>query len=267
MSVLMHRVTRQAEVWRQLDCVTDPELDESVTSLGFIEEIDIGDDGVVTVEFRLPTYWCSPNFAFMMAEDIRRAVAALPWVSEVRPALQEHMAAEEVNHGVRLGLSFAATFRNFETSESIEALRERFRRKAFERRQEALLSSLREMGYDSKALSAMTLAALDRIDLAAAAGRQRARYREVLIERGLASKADDLAFVRIDGGAIAVQEFAAHLRQLRGVRINMEFNSALCRGLLAARYGTPNEEASESEVAAPACGSGCARACGDAARP
>ena len=51
--------TREEEVLAQLDRVTDPELDEPVTELGFVTAVAAGEDGVVSVEFRLPTYWCA----------------------------------------------------------------------------------------------------------------------------------------------------------------------------------------------------------------
>ncbi|MGN1290518.1 MAG: hypothetical protein ACI4XG_28595, partial [Bradyrhizobium sp.] len=55
-------------------------------------------------------------------------------------------------------------------------------------------------------------------------------------------------------------EMTSYLQRLRGVRINMEFNSALCRGLLAARNGEPDVDKAggASRTACAACGSGCA---------
>jgi hypothetical protein len=38
----------------------------------------------VEVVFRLPTYWCSPNFAFIIAEDIQKYVSELEWVRSVK---------------------------------------------------------------------------------------------------------------------------------------------------------------------------------------
>ncbi len=85
----------------------------------------------VEVRFRLPTYWCSPNFAFLMADDIARVVRTLPWVSEVRPRLEDHMCSDEVNRGVEHGLSFADAFAGHQVGGSIEELRETFLRRAF----------------------------------------------------------------------------------------------------------------------------------------
>ena len=56
-----------------LGTVMDPELDRSLVELGFARAL-ARPDGHVTVELRLPTYWCAPNFVFLMAQDARDAV-------------------------------------------------------------------------------------------------------------------------------------------------------------------------------------------------
>ena len=63
---------REAQVRLALDRVTDPELDEPVTDLRFIEHLTVGPNGTVSIGFRLPTYWCAANFAFLMAADMQR---------------------------------------------------------------------------------------------------------------------------------------------------------------------------------------------------
>ena len=55
---------------------------------------------------------------------------------------------------------------------------------------------------------------------------------------------DALAFVDENGCAVAVADFLAHRRTLRRVAVNVEFNGALCRGLLAARFNEPEGEPS-----------------------
>ena len=97
------------DVWRILDRVCDPELDEPITEMGFVDTVEIT-GSAVEVAFRLPTYWCSPNFAWLMAEGIRREVSALPWVSGVAVRLQDHMFADEVNAGVNAGQAFSERF-------------------------------------------------------------------------------------------------------------------------------------------------------------
>ena len=54
--------------------VHDPELDEPITTLGFVASCEVDRDGDVEVALRLPTPQCAPNFAFLMAADARRVV-------------------------------------------------------------------------------------------------------------------------------------------------------------------------------------------------
>lgn len=241
---------RIGDVWARLADVTDPELDEPMTELGFVEAVDIDASGGVDVTFRLPTYWCSPNFAYLMADDIGRAVRTLPWVSEVRPQLQDHMCADEVNDGVRRGIPFAEAFKAFDVKGTLDELRETFRRKAFQRRQEAVLVSMRTAGLGPATIVAMDLAGFDRsVILDDDGARQKPRYREILVDCGLAAEPGDLAFVTPDGRPIDADGLAVYVRGLRAVRINMEANGAICRGLLQARYQEFDPAAGEPTLA------------------
>ena len=58
-----------------LDTVRDPELDEPVTALGFVASCTVSADGDAEVQLRLPTYFCAPNFAFLMVADAYDAVS------------------------------------------------------------------------------------------------------------------------------------------------------------------------------------------------
>ncbi|WP_431017112.1 iron-sulfur cluster assembly protein [Bradyrhizobium pachyrhizi] len=235
-ALLLECDRRTSEVWQRLALVTDPELDESVTELGFVEHVTVDDDGDVDIVFRLPTFWCSANFAFLMADDMRRAVSSLPWVRKARPQLRDHMVAEQINRGVREGMSFADALKEFAPGGSLDELRDKFRRKAFERRQEVMILALRGIGYEDPAICRMSLCSFDEVEFASPdVARQKPRYRELLIETGLACLPEDRTFVTYEGAPIKRHELASYLQRLRGVRINMEFNSSLCRGLLAVR--------------------------------
>src|SRR5215831_19045186 len=119
------RPMRQEEVYGQLAKVSDPELDQPLTELGFIGGVGI-DGNTVTVRFRLPTFWCAANFAFMMAADIRERVSELPWVERVDVQLQDHFFDQEINDGVNCGKTFVETFPLLATDQLSE-LRETFR--------------------------------------------------------------------------------------------------------------------------------------------
>ena len=219
---------REAEVRRVLDRVTDPELDEPVTDLRFIERLAVDPDGNVAIGFRLPTYWCAANFAFLMAADMQREVGALSWVRQVEVTLGEHMYAEKINHGLANRLSFQTTFGS-DASAELDELRRIFLVKAFQRRQETLLRHLIKQGLEPAAL---TLEALRALPLDDEASRLRARY---LDKRDVCARfGEQRAFVDSDGNPVT--DLTRYLRTLERVSINAEFNGALCRGLLAARF-------------------------------
>ena len=236
---------RRVEVYTRLATVTDPELDEPLTELGFVEDVTLGADGTVGIGFRLPTYWCAANFAFLMADDMRRAVATLPWVRSVGLELRDHMYADEINRGVAQGLDFGAAFGDLASDEPLDALRAKFWRKSFERRQEAMLSALLAQSIEPARIVTLTVDGLESMPLDSPDWeRAKARYvarRRELSDGGAGQAA---AFVDADGQTLAPGDLAARMTALRGVRLNMEFNGALCRGLLAARYqdGAPSGE-------------------------
>jgi metal-sulfur cluster biosynthetic enzyme len=163
----------EAAVRERLDRVTDPELDRSIVALEYVDEIridgggadpgddasagDDGDDGpraAVTVEFTLPTAWCSPAFAWMMATDARDEVEGLAGVAEARVFLREHMHDEEINRGVNRRQSFAETFPDADGG--VEATRATLDDKARLARQFAAIEAVREAGLTPEQVVGLT---------------------------------------------------------------------------------------------------------------
>ncbi|WP_299472647.1 iron-sulfur cluster assembly protein [uncultured Roseibium sp.] len=224
-------------VWEQLENVSDPELDEPITDMGFVERVEVFASEKVEVDFRLPTYWCSPNFAFLMAFGIRQEVEKLSWVREVTVTLMDHCFDAQVNAGVNGSCSFDEVFSAYSSGEELENVKLKFLEKAFIRRQETVLLALQQAGYSAEKIVTMKLGEFDRIDFKGEEeSRQKPRYRTLLISRNLASVSEDLAFVTWAGEPIEPRNLRQHLSELRSVRINMEFNGALCRGLSNTRY-------------------------------
>jgi len=226
---------RQGELWRRLRAVTDPELDESIVDMGFVERADVLADGSVVVDFRLPTYWCSPNFVFLMLEDVRAAVEGLSWAPAYGLTLHDHMFAEDVNAGFAAGRSFREIFGSLAVEDDLAALRAKFREKAFKRRQEAVLLDLRRSLTDATILT-MDLSALAGARPSAGPDDAIGRYLEAVALRWPGCGGDAPAFRTYDGRTIGPADLDAHLADLRAVRINMEFSGALCRGLKGTRY-------------------------------
>lgn len=222
---LMH--ARIAEVRLALDEIRDPELDETVTAMGFIKAIEI-EGGSVGVTFQLPTQWCAANFAFLMAVDIKAAVTALPWVRSAEIILRDHFAARRINEAVSQNLSFVEAFPQKAEGE-LDGLRHTFLEKAFLARQHAVLDVLPKGGnLPSPAL--WTLGELERmaqqeIDLAEPVARYLALRRNLPGER---------AFVTARGEPVEREHWATHVRSVRSTAVTMAANAEHCRVLAAA---------------------------------
>ena len=76
----------EAGVLGALSGVRDPELDEPITELGFVSDLEIEGEAVY-IRLRLPTYFCAPNFAYLMVADAREAILSVPGVRRV---LRDH---------------------------------------------------------------------------------------------------------------------------------------------------------------------------------
>jgi metal-sulfur cluster biosynthetic enzyme len=242
---------RQAEVWACLQCVTDPELDESVTELNFVSRVDVDSENRVHIGFRLPTYWCAANFSFLMADDMRRAVMALDWVQDVTVVLGGHMYADRINAGLAKELSFQETF-GAEADGSLDELRQTFLVKAFQRRQAALLNHLVGAAHLPATIVDLTMAELDDLPVDDEGGKLVRRYLERRAVVG-SPRPDALAFVTAEGRRLQAANLPAYLSGLRRVGVNAEFNSALCRGLLSVRFDleTPFVPKSKASLKSP----------------
>ncbi|HZP19907.1 MAG TPA: iron-sulfur cluster assembly protein [Bauldia sp.] len=229
--------TRIAEVRAALADVTDPELDESVVDLDFIARIDVDGDRVA-VEFRLPTFWCSANFAWIMAEDMRSALLALPWVGAADIRLVDHFAAERINAGVASATGFAAAFAG-EATAGLAVIRDTFLKKAWLGRMARLIELLRAAGRTDAEIAAMPVIALRNLAAAAAPDVAAAarRYLALRAVYGGPAGDSDPAFVTANGARLTAATFAAHLRDIRMTRRGVEANGEMCRILLKGRYG------------------------------
>jgi metal-sulfur cluster biosynthetic enzyme len=228
--------SRTDEVWEALEGVTDPEIDESVTRLEFVTRVEIEGNSTVKIQFRLPTYWCAPNFAFLMASDMREAVEALPWVEEVSVELLDHFSATLINRSVALKQDFRDAFPG-ETDGDLSQIRRTFLGKSYQRRQELLMRHALSRGIDASWLIRATLRELKELPLDAEADSLRNLYLFAWRRIHIGSEEEQLAFMTIDGQPLSLDELKDYLRLVAGVRRTADFNGLICRGLLAARNG------------------------------
>ncbi len=225
----------RSRVLEQLGTVYDPELDEPITTLGFVGSLVVAEDGDVEVSLRLPTPQCAPNFAFLMAADARNAVRRLPEAGEVTVVLEDHYTGAEINAAVGRGDGFDGAFPGETASGDLDALRELFQRKALLARQARLCQALLAEGASPEAIVAMRVADLPDSPEAVRSVALRAAL-------GLPDGPDSPALVAGDGTALTAPELHTWLRRARLVSLSLETNGGICRDLLRVRYGTVNEE-------------------------
>jgi metal-sulfur cluster biosynthetic enzyme len=216
-------------VLEALDQVIDPELDEPITSLRFVSSCAVTPDGDVDVRLRLPTPQCAPNFAFLMAADARAAVRRLPGVRAVTVELEDHYTGREINAALGRGEGFTGAFPGETEDDDLEALRERFQRKALIARQSVVCESLLAAG--SSAEQVVALRVTDLPDSPEA--RRGVELRAAL---GLATEPDSPAFVLPSGEPLAADQLQRWLRMGRLVRTSLEANGGICRSLLAVHH-------------------------------
>ena len=253
----------------RLDRVTDPELDRSIVDLEYVDAIEI-DGRLVAVEFTLPTAWCSPAFAWMMAVDARDAVESLPSVEEAHITLREHMHETEINRGVNERLPFDAAFPDADGD--VAAVRAELDEKARIARQYDAVETLLEAGLDADAIvdlrrrdlegvagvgdeegtspareegpdsrETVTVYAPDRSFAVSVPGEPIERYLRKARETVVVSTADDRLFRTPEGEPIDPDAFDLVHRRGRLAQVNMSSQGGICDGLREAREGRLEE--------------------------
>ena len=216
-------------ILRALEAVRDPELDEPITSLGFVASCAVSAAGDAQVRLRLPTYFCAPNFAYLMVADAYDAVSALPGVRHASIVLEDHFASDAINGGVAAQAGFARSF-DGEAVGELHELRADFLRKAVMAGTDQVCRPLLAAGADPAALLAMTLGELPP---SRALDRLRSRRAELGLPAG-----DDAPLVvdPVSGARVGSADLPLHLRKARLTRMSIEANAGICRGMLRHRY-------------------------------
>jgi metal-sulfur cluster biosynthetic enzyme len=221
----------QADILAALDTVRDPELDEPVTALGFVSSCTVSADGDVEIRLRLPTYFCAPNFAFLMVADAFDAVSSVAGVRHTEVVLEDHFASEEINRGVAARAGFVDSFDGLAVAE-LDTLRSDFVRRAVLAGTDRVCRPLLAAGYTVDELAELALG-----DVPPSADRRRLQERRA--ELGLpAEPGSPLLVDAVTGEAVGPRALPLHLRRARLTRVNIEANASVCRGMLQHRYRT-----------------------------
>lgn len=231
-------VSTGSAVWSALGTVRDPELDEPITDLGFVREMVVAEPEV-RVRLRLPTYFCAPNFAYLMVADAADAVRAVPGVEQADVRLEDHFAAEEINAGVAAGAGFSGSFPG-QAARELDELRRTFRRKAHTAALERTCRRLVSEGLAVDGLAGLRLADLPPSPERDSLVRRRS-------ELGLPVTPDSPLVVDDEGVPVPREEVARRLRFARAVRVSIDGNAGFCRGLLKTRYGETSGTARDED--------------------
>ena len=239
---------RVVAVRDRLDRVEDPELARSIVELDYVDAIDI-DGGRVLVQFTLPTAWCSPAFAWMMAVDARDEVESLAWVDTARIELCDHMHDEEITTGVNARDTFGETFPDADGG--VAEVRAAIADKARVSRQREAISTLLDAGVDPA-----QIVALDRDDvtLDGEAAHVELDGLSVVVDRdpietyvnraaasGHVTVTGDTLFLTPEGDQIAPDRLDRVQKRARLADVNMSGQGAVCDALHRARHGSDDE--------------------------
>jgi metal-sulfur cluster biosynthetic enzyme len=241
----------------RLDRVTDPELDESIVDLDYVDRVDIGSE-TVTVHFTLPTAWCSPAFAWMMAVDARDELERIEGVERAAVYLRDHMHETEINEGVNARQTFEASFPDADGE--VASVRATLDDKARLSRQYAAVEELLDAGVSPAQICDLTPADVEvdddpRADGARAAvhladgafavsvdARPLDRYLAKARTVGLVSDDADPLFRTPEGDPITPDEFELVHRRGRLARTNMTGQGGVCEALNESRRRKLNRD-------------------------
>lgn len=232
----------RTDVWAALGAVIDPELDEAITALGFVRVCEVR-DGHVELRLRLPTAWCAPNFAYLMAADAYTAARDVAGVGSVDLQLEDHHDSAQINAGIAEQSSFRSTYSaetETETDNELDELRLTFQRKAHTACLDRVCRGLLARGWEVNSLHEATVS-----DLTEDECTQLIRRRNDI---GLSNSSDDPILVDHSGQQIPPEKVSIMLRFAKLTRISIDGNAHFCRSLLRARYPGSGEDQSPREI-------------------
>jgi metal-sulfur cluster biosynthetic enzyme len=223
-----------------LRTVRDPELDEPITALGFVGSCTVSAGGHASIRLRLPTYFCAPNFAYLMVADAYDAATRVAGVSSAEVILEDHFASGAINSGVAAQAGFVRSF-DGEAVAELDELRAVFLRKAVLAGTDQVCRPLLAQPLTTQeTLLAMTLG-----DVPPSPELDRLRQRRA----DLGLPAGDDAPLLVDpgtGAALSAAEVPLHLRRARVTRAGIEANAGICTGMLRQRYPSTPERGSNA---------------------
>ena len=179
----------------------------------------------------MPPWFWAPNCAYLRASAPTKVLTQLVGPGGVLVERHHPHDSAIINAGLAADAGYRGTF-GHEADESLDELRETFRRKAHTAAMERCLTGLLRADPDRTEASVgdVTLGDLPD-DKATTALHER---RQAL---GLSTASDDLVLVDHLGQSYEPDAVPMALRKARSTRISIDGNAHFCRGLLRTRYG------------------------------
>jgi metal-sulfur cluster biosynthetic enzyme len=237
-------MNRYDDAYAALGAVIDPELDEPITDLGFVRSLVMtGCD--IEVHLRLPTSFCAPNFAYLMASDAKDVLMGLDWTDRVVVELDDHHDSDIINAGLATNAGYRGTF-GHEAEDDLDELRLTFQRKAHTAAMERCLTQLLRSGptRPETSLGQVRLHDLPDNPMTDALLRRR-------VVLGLSLAPEALVMVDHHGGGYGPDDVPMGLRRARSTRISIDGNAHFCRGLLRTRYPAESSAAQRDPTFVP----------------
>jgi metal-sulfur cluster biosynthetic enzyme len=233
-------------VLQALSTVTDPELDEPITDLKFVKELSVSVDGRVSLDLVTSTFWCSPNFVYMMLEEARDVVSKLAGITAVRVHLEGHHDATRINEAINSRKSFSECY-GAEANGDLVELNRMIRTRALRSRLQSMAATLSKLGFSPEQLLDLSRQDVtsdgDSVVVKSPRGtfsisdfedvRQVSRY--LRFREKIKPREGPLVVWDLDGNPPKRDEFRSALKDARLARANFSLNAEMCRALLSAR--------------------------------
>ncbi|HWY28924.1 MAG TPA: iron-sulfur cluster assembly protein [Candidatus Sulfotelmatobacter sp.] len=88
---------------KELEKVVDPEIGLPITEMHLVDEINIQENGEVSIKYHLTAPFCPPIFAEDIGMNIRTLTSKLEGVKKVTVVLHGHALSNEINLRVNPG--------------------------------------------------------------------------------------------------------------------------------------------------------------------
>jgi len=89
----------RVKIFDELAAIVDPEINETITELELIDEVDIQDNGV-KIDLHLTSPFCPAVFGFKICQDVHDNLLMIDGIDDVKVNVSNHFMAEQINNQV-----------------------------------------------------------------------------------------------------------------------------------------------------------------------